>query len=60
MIRYGYTTKPNRRDLRARHHMLTREDLDDNQNHTIIHCDEFCQKRKAQIESYRQLNSTLG
>jgi hypothetical protein len=57
---YGYTYKPNRRSLNARHHMLTREDLNDNQNRTVVHCDEICQMRKAQIESWRQLNSTLG
>lgn len=52
---YVYTTAPNKRSLSARHHILSRqdEDLDNaNQNVTVVHCDDICQKRNAQIAEY--------
>jgi len=50
---YAYTSQPNRRSLRSRHHVLSRRDSNKGNTTTDpIHCDSTCELRNAQVASY--------
>jgi len=55
---YSFTDRPDKRSISARHHVLSREDLDDDVPTTPpVHCDEICEKRTAQIAEWEQQGS---
>lgn len=57
---YGYTERPDKRSLSARHHHLAAREPQDNETTTTttpdpVHCDETCKLRKEQISKSEQI-----
>jgi len=48
---YSYSSNPSKRSVQARHRILSRDD-DEEPTGPVVHCDETCQKRKAQLDEY--------
>jgi hypothetical protein len=49
---YGYSSYPDKRSLRSRHHLLARNatEVTDDEDH----CDQYCRGRNSQIEAYEK------